>query len=190
MMKRPPRPSRITMTDTSEGLRIIIPGRPSWFVVGFLGLWLGGWGIAEVMVVLQLVKGDAPPEGEASMLVWFAIWTLGGILALYALLWQVIGKEILTVHGSTLTIRRDVGGVGFSKAYSLTQMDALQIKPVEFNPFDVSSSLQLWGIGGGVVAFDYGGKLYRFGAGLNEPEAKQIVAAMTQRYPVSKRSKA
>ncbi len=176
--------SRITIADTSQGLRIVIPYTRSWFVIFFLGFWICGWAVAEYMVSSQFLRGDAPPEGESFMLAWFAVWTVGGLFAIYALLWQVIGKEIVMVHGQILRTRHDVGGFGFNKDYDLTQMRDLRAAPVGFNPLDLSSSLQLWGIGGGVIAFDYGAKTIRFGAGLDEAEAKEVVTAIKHRYRI------
>lgn len=60
-------------------------------------------------------------------------------------------------------------------------MRDLRVGPVGFNPMDFSSSLQLWGIGGGVIAFDYGATTHRFGAGLDEVEAKLAVTAIKKR---------
>lgn len=141
------------------------------------------------MVSKQFLQGDAPPEGESFMLAWFAVWTVGGLLAIYAWLWQVMGKEIVIVHGQTFTTRRDVGGFGFDKEYDLLQMRDLRTAQVGFNPLDLSSSLQLWGIGGGVIAFDYGVRTVRFGAGLDEVEAKEIVTAITQRYRIQENTR-
>lgn len=184
MVMLQPVDSRITIADTSQGLRIVIPGRRSVFVAGLLGFWICGWAAAEVMVAAQVLNGDAPPEGELFMLAWFAFWTLSGMLAIYAWLWQVLGKEIVTVHGETLKTRRDIGGFGFEKDYSLLRMRDLRVEQAGFNPLDFSSSVQLWGIGGGVIAFDYGAKIHRFGTGLDEAEAKQVVTAIKQRHRI------
>jgi len=185
MVMRQPTDSRITIADTSGELRIVIPGRRSLFVMCFLGFWICGWAVAEIMVAIQLLSGDAPPEGELFMLAWFSIWTIGGVLAVYAWLWQVMGKEIVIVRGQTFKTRHDIGGFGFDKEYDLLQMRDLRVGQVEFNPFNFSSSLQLWGIGGGVIAFDYGARTYRFGAGLDEAEARQAVNAIKQRHRCS-----
>jgi len=189
MAKINPPVSRITITDISGKLRIVIPCSRSWFIIGFLGFWVCGWAVAEFMVSKQFVQGDAPPEGESFMLAWFAVWTVGGLLAIYAWLWQVGGKEIVTVQGHTFTTRRDVGGFGFDKEYDLLQMRDLRAVQVGFNPLDISSSLQLWGIGGGVIAFDYGAKTIRFGAGLDEAEAKEVLTAITQRFRIQESRK-
>jgi hypothetical protein len=171
--------------DTVQGLRIVIPYRRSWFVICILGFWICGWAVGEVMVSRQFLNGDAPPGGELFMLAWLGVWTVSGAFAIYAWLWQVMGKEIVTVHGQTFTARRDIGGFGFDKEYNLAQMRDLRIVQVGFNPLDVSSSLQLWGVGGGVIAFDYGAKTYRFGIGLDEAEAKQSVTAIKKRFRIS-----
>lgn len=176
--------SRITIEDTSQGLHIVMPGRRSWFVICLLGFWVCGWAVAEVMVAAQFLNGDAPPEGEFFMVTWFVVWTASGLLAIYALLWQVLGKEIVAVQGQTFKTRRNVGRFGFDREYDLSQMRNLRIEPVGFSPVDLSSSLQLWGVGGGVIAFDHGARSYRFGAGLDEAEAKQVMTAIKQRYRI------
>ncbi len=184
MAKRQSTESRISIADTAEGLRIVMPCRRSWFVICFLAFWLCGWAVAEVMVANQFLKGDSPPEGELFMLAWFGVWTVGGVVAIYAWLWQLMGKEMLTVRGQTFNIRRDIGGFGFNKEYNLIQMRDLRIRSVGASPLAFSSSFQLWGVGGGVIAFDHGERTYRFGAGLDEAEAKQIVTAIKQRFKI------
>lgn len=184
MGKRQPADSRITIVDTSQGLRIVMPCRRSWFVILFLGFWICGWAVGEVTVSRQFLQGDAPPDGEVFMLTWLGVWTIGGLFAIYAWLWQMVGKEILTVQGQKFRTRRDIAGVGFDKDYDLVQMRDLRMQLSGFSPIDLSSSLQLWGVGGGVIAFDYGARTYRFGAGLDEAEAKQVVTAIKQRYRI------
>lgn len=182
--------SRITIADTAEGLRIVMPCRRSLFVIGFLAFWICGWGVAEFMVAKQVVTGDAPPDGELFMLVWLGVWTLGGGVAIYAWLWQLMGKEMVVMRGQTFKIRLDIGGFGLDKEYDLVQMRDLRVGPIVLSPVNVSSSLQLWGVGGGVIAFDYAGRTYRFGAGLDEAEAKQVMAAIKQRYRIQESTKA
>lgn len=181
MAKIQPADSRITITNTLQGLHIVMPCRRSWFVIGFLGFWICGWAVAEVMIPMQLFQGNAPPGGESFMLAWFGVWTIGGLSAIYAWLWQVRGNEIVTVHGQTFRTRRDIGGFGFDKQYDFLQMRDLRVEQVGFNPLEFSSSLQLWGVGGGVITFEHRARTYRFGAGLDEVEAKQAVTAIQKR---------
>jgi hypothetical protein len=38
--------------------------------------------------------------------------------------------------------------------------------------------MSFWGIGGGLIAFDYGAKTFRFGASVDESEARDIVSEL------------
>ncbi len=183
-----PLPSRVMITEMSDCLRLVIPYSRSWFVIGFLGFWLCAWVVAEVLIPLRFLEGEAPSGGWSLMIVWFVVWTVAGVLAVYAWLWQVMGKEIVTVRDGSLTLRRDVGGFGLDKVYDLDQVRELRAEPALFDPMDLSMALQLWGIGGGAIAFDYEGKTRRFGIGLDETEAKQAVAAIKKRWRAADRS--
>lgn len=184
-----PFPSRVMITETSDCLRLVIPYSRSWFVIGFLGFWLCAWAVAEVLIPLRFLEGEIPSGGWSLMVVWFVVWTVAGVLALYAWLWQVMGKEIVTVQDGSLTLRRDVGGFGFDKVYDLNKACALRAEPAIFDPMDLSMALQLWGIGGGAIAFDYEGKIRRFGIGLDETEARQAVAVVKKRCRILERER-
>ena len=72
--------------------------------------------------------------------------------AIYLWLWNLMGRQVITMHGHTLTTRRDIGGYGFEKEYDLTQVRDLRASAMG----DYSASLQFFGLGGGLIAFDYG----------------------------------
>jgi len=179
---------RITITDTPDELRIVMPNRRSWFVIGMLAFWVCAWGVGEVVGSTTLYKSEVPPGEERLMLAWLVVWTVSGLAALVALQWQIMGKEIVTMQGHTLQTQREGGGIGFRKEYDVQQIANLRVEPPKFSPFDVSASFQLWGIGGGVIAFESGGNTRRFGAGLDDAEAKQVVDALKRRCRVAERS--
>ena len=188
MAKKKPTASRITITDTPGELCIVMPNRRSWFVIGLLALWICAWGTGEVIGSTTLFKGEVPAGEEGLMLAWLGVWTVSGLAALLAFQWQVMGKEIVTVQGQTFKTRREGGGIGFGKEYDVQQMTNLRVEQPRFSPFDVSASFQLWGIGGGVIAFEYSAKTFRFGTGLDEAEAKQIVESLKRRLRVVEHS--
>jgi hypothetical protein len=161
-----------------------MPNRRSWFIIGVLAFWVCAWGVGEVMGSTTLFKGEVPAGEESLMLAWLGVWTVSGLAALLALQWQVMGKEIVAVQGKMFKTRREGGGIGFGKEHDVQQMANLRVEQPRFSPFDVSASFQLWGIGGGVIAFEAGGKTCRFGTGLDEAEAKQIVTAIKKRVRI------
>lgn len=183
MFVKPPGP-RHTATESGDGLVIRIPAKRNVFIVGFLTLWLGGWLVGEIMAPISfLTAAHQAGPGAAFLLVWFCGWTVGGAFAVYTWLWQVKGCEVVTASSTALSIQREVFGLGPTKHYDASQIRQLRVSPQVFNPMDFRSGMAFWGIGGGLLAFDYGFKTYRFGAGIDEAEATIILRALAARLP-------
>jgi hypothetical protein len=101
------------------------------------------------------------------------MWTLGGGFAIYTWLWLAKGREIFILRPGTLVIRRDVLGLGRTREYDLPHTKNLPLSPATRNPYDFSAAMSFWGIGGG-----YGAKTFRFGASVDESEARDIVSEL------------
>jgi hypothetical protein len=188
MFVKPPGP-RHTATATPQGLTIRIPPKRNPFLIGFLTIWLGGWFVGEIFAVFGLLAAaiKEPPEA-AFLLVWLCGWTLGGAFALYLWLWLIKGCEVITVSPGALTIKRAIFDWGRAKHYDAKEIRHLRVAPFTLNPFDFQNSLTFWGYGGGTLAFDYGFKTFRFGAGLDEAEARIILETIADRFPSLMRS--
>jgi hypothetical protein len=176
-----PAKPKATIEESSHGLEIVIPARRNWFITLFLGLWLCGWAMGEVMVPATFFAQDADPGAKLFVAVWFVAWTLGGGFALYVFFWSLVGRERILLTPSTLSIRRELFGLGRLREYELTHIRDLRASPSTYNPFDFRSGLQFWGIGGGVIAFDHGAATVRFGAALEEGEANTIIERIRSR---------
>ena len=186
MVKMNPSASRVTVTDGPGGLRVLIPAKRNWFIILFMGFWLCMWAVGEFMVPIQFLKGEIPGITVMFILAWLGAWTVGGAFAIYLWLWNLMGRQIITMHGHTLTTRRDIGGYGYDKEYDVSQVRDLRVSAMKLNAWDYSASLQFFGLGGGLVAFDYGAKTYRLGVGLDEAEANLVVGKITDRYAIAK----
>lgn len=186
MAKINPSASRMTVTDGPGGLGLLIPPKRNWFIILFMGFWLCMWAAGEIMVPIQFLNGEIPGITGIFVVAWLGAWTIGGAVAIYLWLWNLMGRQIITMHGHSLTTRRDIGGYGFDKKYNLTQVRDLRVSARKFVAWDYSASLEFLGLGGGLVAFDYDAKTYRLGAGLDEAEAKLVVKKITDRYSIAK----
>lgn len=180
-----PGAARYDIRDDFATLRIAIPAPRSWLLILFLGFWLTGWAAGEIIVgglflrgILAMLSGQTPDIGEgAGMLfmgVWLALWTVGGGFALVTWLWNLAGKETVLVDGEALTIYRTVFGIGTAKRYAAAYVDRLRASE------DSADSQGPWS---GGLAFDYGGKTVRFGAGLTPAEARDVLARIADRFP-------
>jgi hypothetical protein len=178
----PPEP-RSKVVETVHGLSITVPARRQVFVVGFLSLWLIGWAMGEKYAVGQLfdaLRGYATDEPLGFLLLWLAIWTFGGAFALLVVLWSIFGRERLVLTRGRLLLRRELLGLCRMRAYDLSQVRNIRVSPVHQGPFGWRSSGQSFGLGGGLVAFDYGSSTVRFADSIDEGEAEQLVSAITE----------
>jgi hypothetical protein len=172
---------RSTVRQANEGLEVLIPAKRNPFLILFLTAWLVGWCFGEVFAIRELLTGhnEAP---DLFLGVWLVMWTVGGGAALYAWLWMVKGVEVILLRSDTLAIRRDVLGFGRTKEYDLSHVRNLRVAPNNWNPYDWSGAMQFWGVGGGLVAFDYGSRTFRFAASVDEAEARDIVNQLNARH--------
>jgi len=183
MFVKPPS-ARHTQTEQAGGLAIRIPSRRNIFLFAFLSLWLCGWLAGEIAAPYAFfTAAHKEPGGAAFMLFWFCGWTVGGAFALYAWLWQLKGCQIITVSPDALSIRHELFGHGRTKHYDVSQIRHLRIAPLTYDPADYRSATAFWGFGGGAIAFDYGFRTFRFGAGVDEAEARIILETIVQRLP-------
>src|SRR5262249_40599299 len=97
------------------------------FSAAFLVFWLAGWVVGEVFAAvvvgggaIALLAGSPGPGREplawgpalaigAFLLVWLALWTLGGFLAMRELLRLTWAEDLLTVEPDGLTIEHHLG---------------------------------------------------------------------------------
>lgn len=193
----PPTPRFKVETLDLNITRIIIPSRKNWFTIFFLGFWLTGWAVGEIMVlrimatsIFGAVAGKAPNASagllgiSGFLLFWLAGWTVGGGFAIYTFLWQVAGKEVIEVNSGGITIANKIFSFSRPKEYDAQYIKDLRVsQPANSMWSPWGHAGQFWGRGQGIIAFDYGAKTNRFGSGLDEAEAKMIIAEITQRYP-------
>lgn len=180
------------------GAELMIPGKKNWFIILFLGFWLIGWAIGEVTVTGTLIAGiakaingdfaDVASKGAGAfgglfMIAWLGAWTVGGGCAIYAWLWQVKGVEEILITHEGFCIKKRTPVWTRTKNYRLHEVKSLRATSSQTSIFDISRGMEFWGLSGGVLAFDYGAKTVRFGIGLDEAEAKQILGDLQGRYP-------
>jgi hypothetical protein len=179
---KPPAP-RHRLVTLPDGIAIHIPARRQILALLFLPVWLVGWGFGEISVIRQLLN-PSNTEPAAFLIVWLVAWTAGGAFALLTILWQLAGREIVSVTGMMLQVRRDVFGIGYNRRYDVSQVRFLRLAPVPYNPRDLRSATAQWGLSGGPIAFDYGSRTVRVGAGLDEAEARVVLEKLVERAPM------
>jgi hypothetical protein len=158
---------RAVVSESSDGLRICIPSRRDWASL-FLLVWLCFW----TVFALQS-KHDGSRHFTPGM---WLFWGFGEVWAMFALLREMGGQEIITVNPEKLTRRVQIFRLGFTRTYRLSEIKNLRFQP---------------GTGGGRsrlrsrIAFDYGAKTVRFAWDIDGLEASKLLPLIRQRWPVA-----
>jgi len=181
-MKIEPRKPSYSFEEIGNEIVISIPSRkniPSIVVIS-LGSLAGVGAAAVVFVHDFFAPGDRssvdlilPMVGNLICLVFLGF-------ALYVVLWSLFGREIIKVDADTLSIQRRLFLDRQPKDYELSSVKTLRTTPIPYEPFYI---LRWLGLTGGPIAFDYGTETVRFGAGMQEAEANQMLDLLLKKAP-------
>ena len=123
-----PYKGRATIQDNFADLQIIIPAKRNWFVVIFIAAWLGGWLMGEVFAlgeVTGLLQGN---PASLFILFWLVAWTVGGFFVFRTLLWNLTGKEIITVGQGRLSLDKRGLLLFKPKVYDLNEVRNVRVQ--------------------------------------------------------------
>ena len=109
------------------------------------------------------------------LIFWLIMWSVGGVFGLFGWLWNVAGKEILHINKESIIYIRSLLNLEYKQEYAAEYIKDISVKHTASGIFDKRGTLEAWGLAGGPIAFDYGSKTIRVGAGIDEAEAKEIV---------------
>ena len=168
-----------------DQLRIRIPSRKQWFQIPFLAFWLVFWFFGWTFAATSLFT--APLGADMFLLVWLIFWSAGGVFALTTLLWMVLGEERVEISYNVFCVKRHIWGIGQTKSYDLSYIKDLRVTSHSigysfWNNRRHNHVTTVWKMDG-PITFDYGAKTIRFGDGVDEAEAKQIVKLIQQYFP-------
>lgn len=166
-----PLSSNATVSEDMDGMTIVIPGRWSWGFL-FITFWLCAWTVGGISAGRSLLHHFNP-----FLCFWMMGWAFGEYFAGHTVLYALAGKEVIVASSdTTLSCRTEIFGLGWEKSYH-----AREIKNLRFQP--------RLGTGRGQVAsgiaFDYEGRTIRFGAGLEEAEATELISRIRQRCGIA-----
>ncbi len=190
----PGRP-RAIRSAVPGGIRFDVPARRNWLALVFNCAWLGGWAYGELTMLDGLRRGDSPAPFAIA---WLVGWTAVGAFALWTIAWGLAGREVITVAGRTLSVRREALGIGFTRRYDAVQVRNLRVSPSAAADSSVegpdvppwrgprreeATHARAGGGGAGPIAFDYAGRTVHLGSGAEGSEAELIVATLRERLP-------
>lgn len=175
-----PTPSPAQVVENEGELRVSMPPRRHWFIVGFLLVWLCGWAAGEAGVMAMLISGKTAGAPTRLLAAWLALWSVGGGLAVIYLLWVFWGREVVIFRQNRLVLVRKMGRFETRTEYDLARVRNFRCAAWTYHSNDVLGKMGRFA-GSGTLIFDYGSTSCRFGAGLAEAEAHELVEVFRQR---------
>ena len=181
-MRVEPSKPRYTIERSGSGLVVTAPPRRNWLILPFLVVWLGGWTIGGFSAFEAVLE---PGSHRAFMVFWLIGWAFGELYALFIILWQLMGREQLTISSKGLVHRVLVGGLNRAREFAAADIRHLRASPQVLSPWMDQRSWMppVFGAGHGAIAFDYGAKTYRIASGLDEAEARLVLAEIAKYMP-------
>jgi hypothetical protein len=171
--------------EGTTGPEIVIPVRRNWAVLVVVPVWLTLWISGIVGAAGQVISGRAR-GGEAGFFeVWLIVAVAAGATVVYYWLWNAIGREVVGRRPGLLMIRRDVAGLGFSREYSLADVRNLRVSLPPPDAARWAPPLRL-SRDAGAIAFDHDARTVRFGRGLDEAEARLVLAELGVRTGIER----
>jgi hypothetical protein len=171
------------MVDLGDRVRVSIPLRRSWFQALVATFAAGAWLLTGFKVIGALfVDATASPGSRVAALI---TWSLVTIPFVGSCLLAVVGRQLVDVNDSSITIRKALAGIGLPRKYAADRIANLRVVDLS-DPHEISglSEKELAkGMAGGPLAFDYGTRTVHFGPGLLDVEAGQILAELLGRFP-------
>ena len=168
---------RSTLSQEGGVLRITIPATRHWGLLLFFTCWMIGWYFGEAHAVREiqstLREGRFP---NPFLLAWSAMWTLFGLFFGYTCLWQLTGRDEVTVRDSNLSLRKRILRLGWTRTFV-----GSQVRDLRFSPETGAGRSHRYSR----VSFDYGAKTYSFAEGVEEAEARQLLLVLWRHLPAA-----
>ncbi len=115
-------------------------------------------------------------------LLWIFLWTIAGGAMLYAILWVITGKEVITIFPDRLKYEKQIIGLPWRREYELSKSKHFRIKDIEERPWYQIGRIY-WSdlVGEEMIEFDYcddpswGDEPVGFCQGIDKVEAQYIL---------------
>lgn len=155
-----------------NGLFIQTPFPKNFLVIILFTAWLCAWFFFALDVFHTLQN----PEEHRNyfLMLWLAIWTLGGIRVIRTILWALFGKETLNVTNQEIKFKDTI--FGFGKTYLFP---AHELTTIEFNQPSVTEESDY----SGKILLHRGVQIYSYGTNLDINEAMYIIDLIKNKVP-------
>ncbi|MEW6778003.1 MAG: hypothetical protein AB1405_17025 [Bdellovibrionota bacterium] len=166
--------------EPSGSLRLAFPPLRIRFLVWFPVVWLGVFLAITYLAAARFFQNPVSPE-ILPLAVVVLVYGLVLTLLLVPFLWQVAGKEEVEISAQGIALSYDFGLFRVNRSWAAA--GNLRAWPEVAHPMTRRGVLRGFGLAGGTIAFDAGGKTHHFAIGLSEDEARDLARKIVMKFP-------
>ena len=170
---------RAEIQEQDDTLEITISKRRNWFAVIMQTFSLIFW----TLLTVYFVNGTVGDPSNLPVLLFFLL-TFGSftVFMFYLFLYVTFGEEKLVFTGNSISIALILLKFKRKRIYNLLYLSRLRVLQITESSFSTGNWPSL--------AFDYGSRTVRFGRGMDEAEAAQILERVIAKFPQYRSSSA
>jgi hypothetical protein len=163
------------------------PSRRRWFEVGFYSFMMIVFAAPWAIAILRVVSRHAPSRSSSTVswcdfaLLVFTVLCEGVWLS--EVLWQILGRETLSVADEGITVGHRIGLIALTRKCLAGQVNQVDVSPLSNDWYVDSRTPSLLTFKYGVIAVKCGARTIRFGSGIDPDAAKALVEEIRERYP-------
>lgn len=177
---------RIEVVETPNGFTAHIKAPKIIFLLFFVPLCMVGWAFGTVVVsrvIFSSIVTGSYLSQLLFLLLWLCFWLIAGSHILYAWFWMMFGKEVVSVRGNLLSLKRDIFGRGKTKQIPLPEITRLIL---DTNPpplFSAEMKSSYWGLEWNTIEVETLSGTHKFGLQLQDEETGFIFDKLRERLP-------
>lgn len=165
---------RISFIRKPDELTVVITQEIPRAKEALLFAWLCAWALVGGAFIYYWRMAPAGSTDRIFFAISTAFWLYFFVRIIKVWLWRRIGKELLRIHGETLSIKDAYGKWGKARIYATEQVRKFGVVPYDFTKFGQFMDRSFWVIGGESLGFEYRGKKIVFGKQLSDRDALQL----------------
>jgi len=154
-----------------NGLNITIYTKKRYvFLMGIL-LFFVCWSLVGILAI----KKYTGYQEKFFLMIWLLFWFIAECFLLIVLLWNLFGKENVTISENKLTVKKILFFEFYKRIFNLSEVRNIKVTGFFCVKGSLMYNMVYWGFVGEVIKFEYNEKKYGFGIQIEEEEAVKLV---------------
>jgi hypothetical protein len=166
--------SRIQLIENEEELIICISKNPNWSILILTGIWLTGLlGMLSIFLYDFIITRRI----ESDIILFLSFFIFVGLFVLKAFLWNLRGKEKISLNNKELKIEHLGTVLSYASKYDMNFIGGFE----EATKVKIPWLIKIYGFAGGQIQFRYWEQIRYFGQSLETNEIDNIVNTLNDK---------